>query len=81
MAPKNKIVNSPPKTSKGLKTDWNKLWLSAKRTFEIAGMDRQKAILENFGGQKEEICRVLNIVSEADLVRVKNQIEKSTEGK
>ncbi len=69
-----KIIN----LSKNKKrVDWNKLWSSAKRTYEITGMDRQKAILENFKDQKEEICRVLGIVSEADLVRIRAKTEQS----
>jgi len=71
---RTKIVNA---SARKKKTDWAKLWSSAVTTFEVAGMDRQKAVLENFRDQKEEICRVLNIVSEADLARIQRRIEQS----
>lgn len=78
---KSKIVNSSPGTGKKQKTDWNKLWSSARMAFDAAGLDRQKAILDNFAGQKEEICRTLNIVSMADLTRIQRRIEAGTKGK
>jgi hypothetical protein len=43
--------------------------------YEVAGMDRHKSMLDNFKDQKEEICRVFNVVSEADLARMQRQIE------
>ena len=78
-----KIVNPSPSAKTG-KTDWNQLWAGAKFAYDSAGMDRHRAILENFGNQKEEICRVLNIVSQADLVRLRRQIAErvnQTKGK
>jgi hypothetical protein len=76
----NKLTN--PSKKKNQKIDWNLLWSNAKKTFESNGMDRYKAILENFKNQKEEICRVLSIVSEADLARIRRQVEQSsTKGK
>lgn len=74
MGNRTKIVNLP--SNKNKKTDWHRLWSNAKITFEMAGMSRHQAVLENFKDQKEEICRIFNIVSEADLARVKRQIEK-----
>lgn len=80
MEQRNKIVTSSP--GKKCKADWGKLWSSARSAFELAGMDRQQAVLENFRGQKEEICRVLNIISEADIARIQRRIEQTTkEGK
>jgi len=75
MGHKNRIVNPSP--ARKQKADWTKLWQLAKATFKSAEMDRQHAILENFKDQKEEICRVLNIVSEADLARIQRQIEQT----
>jgi hypothetical protein len=66
-----------PKTPTKQKTNWDALWSSAKAAFEAAGMPRQKAILDNFGHQKEKICRILNIVSFADVTRIQRRINGS----
>lgn len=76
MRPKNKIVSPSTSTRQRQQTDFARLWQIAKVTFKAAGMDRQYAVLENFKDQKEEICRVLNIVGEADLARIRRQIEQ-----
>lgn len=49
-----------------------------RSAYELAGMDRQKAMLDNFKDQKEEICRVLNVVSDADLARMQRRIAEQT---
>jgi hypothetical protein len=72
---RKKIISPSPVKRK--KVDWNRLWMAAKTVFETSGRDRQRAVLENFKDQKEEICRVLGIVSEADLARIQRQIETS----
>lgn len=71
---KRRIVTPSPAKKKPV--DWNKLWLGVKSIYEAAGMDRQKAVLENFRDQKEEICRSMNVISEADLARIQRQVSE-----
>jgi hypothetical protein len=63
-----------PSANKKKSVNWNILWMKLRVVYEAAGMDRHKAVLDNFRDQKEEICRVLNVVSEADLARIQRQL-------
>jgi hypothetical protein len=54
--------------------NWNKLWSNLSDIYSVAGMQRQKAILDNHIDQKEKICRKLGVVCEADIVRISNKI-------
>ncbi len=67
-----------PSPAKKQPADWGRLWAGMRSAYELAGMDRQKAMLDNFKDQKEEICRVLNVVSDADLARMQRRIAEQT---
>jgi hypothetical protein len=54
--------------------NWNKLWSNLSDIYSAAGMQRQKAVLDNHIDQKEKICRKLGVVCEADIVRISNKI-------
>ena len=54
--------------------NWNKLWSGLSEIYEVAGMKRKKAVLDNYIDQKEVICRKLGVVCEADIVRISRKI-------
>ena len=70
-----KISNSIRNKSK---TDWDHLWSNAKTMLSAAGMDRQKAVFDNFSSQKEEICRTMGIISMADVSRIQRRMEAAS---
>jgi hypothetical protein len=73
---KQKII--VPSPANRATVDWNNLWSRLRSVYSFAGMDRQTAVLDNFRDQKEEICRIMNVVCEADLARVQRQITEQS---
>jgi hypothetical protein len=57
------------------KPDWNSLWRKTAAVYTAAEMPRMRAVLDNFKNDKERILRALGIISEADVLRVKKQLE------
>lgn len=55
-------------------TDWDKLWKRLREVYLVAGQDRQVAVLDNHADRKEEICRKLGVVSDADVGRIGKEV-------
>ena len=58
--------------------NWRDLWNRLRTTFAIAGRERDVAVLNNYGNRKEHICRRLNVVCPADVIRIGAELKKRT---
>jgi hypothetical protein len=61
---------------KRTKPNWRDLWNRLRTAFAIAGRKRDVAVLDNYGNRKEHICRRLNVVCPADVVRIGAELKK-----
>jgi hypothetical protein len=59
------------------KPDWNKLWKQLRNVYEINGRTRQVAVLDNYAGKKEAICRKLGVICGSDVNRIYQEIKAS----
>ena len=57
--------------------DWGKLHSALVDVYASAGAKRMKAAVENHSDKKEQICRRLGVVSNADVSRVAAELRRS----
>jgi hypothetical protein len=71
--------SNPHRTSikpvRSKKMDFNKLWKRLRTVYETAGKVRNVAVLDNFQHDKESICRRLNVVCDADVNRIADELK------
>jgi hypothetical protein len=54
--------------------NWDLLFHRLSEVYIAAGQKRKKSVLDNHTDKKERICRRLGVISEADIVRISNQL-------
>lgn len=61
------------------KSHWPDLWKKLRDLYCVAEKPRHAAVLENFEGNKENICRRMGVISPADIVRIAAKLKPRNE--
>jgi hypothetical protein len=58
-----------------VKQNWNELWRKVRDIYSLADKTRSVSVLDNFKNHKENICRRMGIVSDADVARLLSRVK------
>jgi len=66
---KNKLPKKIP--------NWNQLFSKLEMVYKLNGKTRDVSVLNNFRNHKENICRKLGVICDADVTRISSKLKKT----